>query len=87
MRATGRTWYLILLTACAGLGEGGPRVEASAAREEGGLRVWFRRSEAGTSGHLPALAAEGGRLEELIYSPDRLSVSALWREPRGEVRC
>jgi hypothetical protein len=58
-----------------------------AAREDGALRIAFRRMEAGSAGHPARLEADGGRLEEVVHSPDRLTVSTLWREPLGELRC
>jgi hypothetical protein len=73
----------ILLGACVA----GPPVRVQAAREDGDLRVAFRRTEAGSAGHLARLEADGGRLEEVVHSPDRLTVSVLWREPQGELRC
>ena len=60
-------------------------VSARAVAEDGDLRVLFRRLESGATDRLPEIRADGGRLEEIVFSADRLSVSALWREPRGRV--
>ena len=60
-------------------------VSASAVGEGGDLRVLFRRLESSGTNQLPEIRADGGRLDEIVFSADRLSVSALWREPRGRV--
>ncbi|MFQ5843756.1 MAG: hypothetical protein ACE5JG_02085 [Planctomycetota bacterium] len=82
-----RTAAFLLLAACATPPERGPPVDAAAVREGGALRVHFRRTRRGTGGHLAVLEADGGTLSEVVHSPDRLSVSVLWREPEGRLRC
>lgn len=76
-------WLAILLGACAS----GPPVRVQAALEGDAVRVAFRRTEPGSAGHLARLEADGGRLEEVVHSPDRLTVSVLWREAEGALRC
>jgi hypothetical protein len=78
-----RLMLLLLCSACTA----SVAVRVSAAPEAGGLRVRFRRAEAGTGGHPAQLEADGGRLEQVLHSPDRLTVSVLWREPSGTLRC
>lgn len=78
----------MLLAGCATGRDGGPPVAVSAARTAEGLRVRFRRlGGRGTAEHAARLDADGGRLEEILHSPDRLTVSVLWREPAGTLRC
>jgi hypothetical protein len=60
-------------------------VSATAVREDGDLRVLFRRYQFSGAEELPEIRVEGGRLDEIVFSADRLTVSALWREPRGRV--
>ena len=58
----------------------------SAAREQDGLRVRFHRTRPGTAGYLAQPEADGGRIEEVVHSPDHRTVSFLWRAPAGEAR-
>ena len=60
-------------------------VSTGAVAEDGDHRVLFRRLAFSATDKLPEIRADGGRLEEIVFSADRLSVSALWREPRGRV--
>ncbi len=79
---------LSLLAGCATGREGGPPVAVSAARAADGLRVRFRRlGGQGTAEHAARLDADGGRLDQIRHSPDRLTVSVLWREPAGTLEC
>lgn len=77
----------VLLAGCVTSPGRGPQVTVEAVREEGGIRVAFRRTEPGTMGNPAELVADAGRLAQVVHSPDRLTVSALWREPRGMLRC
>jgi hypothetical protein len=60
-------------------------VEASAAQEADGIRVQFRRLQGHSSANLASLTADGGRLEQVVHSPDGLTASALWKDPSGTV--
>jgi hypothetical protein len=76
-----------LLAACTTGPERGPAVAVSAARETDGIRVQFRRLATGAGEHRARLAADGGRLAEVVHSPDLRTVSVLWHQPRGTLRC
>jgi hypothetical protein len=76
-----------LAGACAGGPERGPAVLATAAPDPGGLRVRFQRTRPGTAGYLAGPEADGGSITEVVHSPDHLSLSFLWRDRSGEVRC
>jgi hypothetical protein len=80
-----RVAWLLLLAACA---TGAARdAEVSAAPAEGGVRVRFRRLTGPDPDRPPELRADGGTLEEVVFSPDLKAVSALWRAPRGRLTC
>jgi hypothetical protein len=82
-----RVALLALLAGCA-TGREGPPVAVSAARAEDGLRVRFRRlSGQGSAEHAGRLTCDAGFLEQIVHSPDRLTLSVLWREPAGTLRC
>ena len=78
---------LLLLAACASTPGAGPPVAAVAVREAHGLRVHFRRTGSGSGEHLARLEPDGGVLEQIVHSPDRGSVSALWLGAEGLLRC
>ncbi|MHC4133852.1 MAG: hypothetical protein ACYTDU_02510 [Planctomycetota bacterium] len=83
-----RVVLLSLLAGCATGRERGPPVAVSAARAAGGLRIRFRRlGGQGSAEHVARLDADGGQLDQVLHSPDRLTVSVLWREPAGTLRC
>ncbi len=50
-------------------------------------RVRFRRLTYGSAGHFARLQATGGVLAEVVHSPDRRSVSVLWRDRSGRLEC
>ncbi|MCI0589907.1 MAG: hypothetical protein L0323_24095 [Planctomycetes bacterium] len=76
---------LLLLASCATAPA--RDAEVSAAPAPGGLRVRFRRLEGADPDRPPELRADGGVLDEIVFSPDLRAVSALWREPRGKLSC
>ena len=78
---------LLLLAACTSTSGKAPPVAAVAVQEADGLRVHFRRAPVGAGGQLARLEASGGALEQVVHSPDRGSVSALWRGAGGVLRC
>jgi hypothetical protein len=59
----------------------------SAAETPAGLWVRFRVPTGGTSELLPRVEATGGSVAEVVISPDRRTVAALWRDPAGVLRC
>jgi hypothetical protein len=77
-------FVLALLAGCA---THGPPVDVAASPEPGGVRVQFRRSEPGTAGNPPMLDADGGTFADVVHSPDVLTVSLLWRDGSGDLRC
>ena len=52
-----------------------------------GVRVYFRRTEAGTGGSPARLEAEHGTLRDVVHAPDGLGVSVVWANPGGVLRC
>ena len=83
-----RVVWLSLLVGCATGRESGPPVEVSAAPAADGLRIRFRRlGGQGSAGHVAQLEADGGQLDQVLHSPDRLTVSVRWRKPTGTLRC
>lgn len=76
---------LPILAACAG--PRGADAEVSAASGPDGVRVRFRRLGGADPDRPPSLRAEGGTLDEIVFSPDLRAVSARWREPRGSLEC
>jgi len=76
----------LLLGACVSPAQA-PTVRVTAAREPEGIRVRFRRLRAGAADVLARLEADGGSIDEVLHSPDHRTVSCLWRDPRGEIRC
>lgn len=76
---------LLILAACASTHPAD--AEVSAAPAEGGVRVRFRRLDGESADRPPELRAEGGLLEEVVFSPDLKAVSARWRRPKGRVTC
>jgi hypothetical protein len=78
----------LLLVGCVTGPEKGPPVSVTAARDADGIRVQFRRLGGRLSaGHAARLVAEGGSLEQILHSPDRLTASVLWRAPAGTLQC
>jgi hypothetical protein len=67
--------------------DSGPPVEVSAVAEGEDARVRFRRLRYGSAGHLARLRVTGGALAEVVHSPDRRSVSVLWRDRNGRLEC
>jgi len=61
--------------------------EVSAVPAEGGIRVRFRRLKGADPDRTPVLRADGGVLDQIVFSPDLRAVSARWREPRGRLSC
>lgn len=83
-----RAVLLLFLAGCATGPEKGPPVAVTAARAEDGIRVQFRRlGGQGSAEHVARLVAEGGSVEQILHSPDRLTVSVLWRAPAGTLTC
>ena len=83
-----RVVLLVFLAGCVTGPEKGPPVAITAARDADGIRVRFRRlGGQGSAEHAARLDAEGGSLEQIVHSPDRLTVSVLWRAPAGALRC
>jgi len=79
---------LVFLAGCATGPEKGPPVAVTAARGADGIRVQFRRlGGQGAAEHAARLEADGGSLEQILHSPDRLTVSVLWRAPVGALQC
>lgn len=81
---------LVLLPALAGCATGtlrGADAEVSAAPAEGGVRVRFRRLGGADPDRPPELRADGGTIDEVVVSPDLKAISALWRDPRGNLSC
>lgn len=77
--------FLLIAAACAGTRSAD--AEISAAPAEGGVRVRFRRLGGADPDKPPELRADGGTLDEVVFSPDLKAVSALWRAPRGKLTC
>jgi hypothetical protein len=77
--------FLLILAACATVRPAD--AEISAAPAEGGIRVRFRRLKGESPDRPPELHADGGALEEVVFSPDLKAVSALWRAPEGKLSC
>lgn len=80
-----RVVWLLVLASCAT--SAARDAEVSAAPAPGGLRVRFRRLKGESPDRPPELRADGGVLDEIVFSPDLKAVSALWRQPRGKLSC
>jgi hypothetical protein len=79
---------LVLLAGCVTGPGRGPPVRVTAARDADGIRVQFRRlGGQGSVENTARLDADGGRIDEVVHSPDRLTVSVLWRAPVGTLQC
>ena len=83
-----RVVLLFFLAGCATGPENGPPVAVTAARDADGIRVQFRRlGGQGSAEHVARLDADGGVLDQVLHSPDRRTVSVLWRAPVGALQC